>query len=410
MGPVDEERPEVREFVERMCRQFRAERLDATDFSEGLAWVVGDFLSKILPGAWGGTVPPITQQGRHSAIDEYLEKNPWRPLAEGDSLFDLGCGFPPITTLDSAERFPGVRITGADPSFGQYLVREPNGDYAAFSKPGELIYFQAGAAGAARWEALYRDPTETRRRFSSHLESLLPLLPADDGGASRVSNNKAELVRNPVLQFEKGNVKFRQLGFGAEGLDDFSAVRCFNVLIYFDDAFRSDALSWLAGCVTDGGISVMGTDWSSSRYARYSVHQAENGTMVPREFAFSIENVRPLELVSLFTLHDDDHDIALMSTLVGLLRTDDTFRREIDQRMDELQAEIGFCPRKPNGYLGPMPQGADSSVLETASEVIGSALEKDGFNERAANLLEEHGYRSWVNCVGHVAIDPAVIP
>lgn len=410
LEPVNDERAEVHEFVERMFRQLRTEGIGATDFSEGLAWIVGDFLSKILPGAWGGIVPPITQKGRHSGVDEYLARNPWRAIGAGDTLLDLGCGFPPITTLDCAERFPGLSITGADPSFGKYLVRESNGDYAVFADSGDLLYFQAGAAGAARWEALYRDPDETRRRFASRLESLRPLLPADDTSATRVTGKGAELVRNPVSEYENGHVQFRQLGFGAEGLNGFAAVRCFNVLIYFDDAFRSDALSWLAGCVVDGGISVTGTNWTSSRYARYSVHQAENGTMVPREFAFSIENIRPLELVSVFTLHDDDQDVNLMSKLVGLLRSDTGFRHDIDKRMDELQAEIGFCPRQANGYLGSIPQDADSRVLETAAERIGSALEREGFNERAAELLERHGHRSWVNCVGHVAIDPTMTP
>jgi hypothetical protein len=410
LGPIDQERPEVQEFVERMFRLMHAEHIQARDFSEGLAWVVGNFLAGILPGAWGGIVPPITQKGRHSGIDEYLASNPWRKLAAGDRLLDLGCGFPPITTLDSAARFPDVQITGVDPSFGKFLVREQNGDYAVFTGDGTLIYFQAGANTSDAWDGLYRDPEETRRRFAASLASLRALLPDDSDELSRITSNGTELVRNPVHEFAGANVGFEQRGFGDAGLSGFDAVRCFNVLIYFDDAFRSTALKWLAETLVDGGVSVTGTDWSSSRFARYSVHQAENGAMVPREFAFSIENVRPLELVALFSLHDDDHDLGLLSKLIGVLRSDDSFRRDIDTRLDELQAEIGFCSRKTNGYLGPMPQGPNAHVLATAAEKIGSELEKDGFNERAAELLERQGYRSWVNCVGHVAIDPACLP
>ena len=74
-------------------------------------------------------VPPITLEGRHSGIDEYMARNRWRKLEKGNRFLDLGCGFPPKTTLDSAKRFPESQLTGADPSFGRYLVQDPNGDY-----------------------------------------------------------------------------------------------------------------------------------------------------------------------------------------------------------------------------------------------------------------------------------------
>jgi hypothetical protein len=410
LAPIDDQRSEVHAFVERMFRQMRRQKIDATDFSEGLAWVIGYFLPHILPGAWGGAVPPITQKGRHAAIDEYLERNPWRPIAEGDRLLDLGCGFPPVTTMDTAERFPRVQIVGADPSFGKYLLREANGDYAVFGQEGDLIYFQAGATDIDRWEALYNDTKATHRHFSDLLTGLRELLPEDAPDMTSVSRDGVELVRNPVAEFERENAEFKQLGFGAEGLNGFSAVRCFNVLFYFDEAFRRDAMSWLADVLIDGGISVSGVNWSRSRYARYTVHRAESRTMVAREFAFSIENLRPLELVGVFALHDDDHDMNLMSSLIGTLRADAQFRADIDRRMDELQAEIEFCARKPDGYLGSIPPGADSTILNTAADQIGSALEREGFCERAVDILGKSGYRAWINCVGHVAIDPLTLP
>lgn len=410
LAPVDDQRPEVRDFLARVFAQLQEQRTPARDFSEGLAWVIGYFLPNILPGAWGGAVPPITQRGRHAVIDEYLARNPWRPVADGDCLLDLGCGFPPMTTLDSAERFPRIRITGADPSFGKYLVRGSNGDYAAFDDAGGLLYFQAGVTDVERWDELYRDTEATRARFVAALNDLRPQLPDDDGSLSAITQDGVELVRNPVMEFSRENVTFEQFGFGAEGISGFAAVRCFNVLFYFDDTFRNEALDWLADVVVDGGIFVSGVDWSRSRYARYSVYRAEAGAMKPREFAFSIENVRPLELVSVFTLHPDDHDMRLMSRLIRVLRGDDEFRSAIDRRMDEIQGEIQFCPREANGYLGSIPEGVDPKVMNTAADVIGTALERDGFHERAAALLERHGYRAWVNCVGHVAIDPEVLP
>ena len=410
LEPVNDERPDVRGFVERMCRLMRRQRLDARDFSEFLAWVVSMFIPKMLPDAWGGAVPPITQQGRHADIDEYLAKNPWRPIVDGERLLDLGCGFPPMTAVDTADRFRGVELTAADPSFGRYLVREANGDYAVFDGDSQLIYFQPGSNEAESWQALYADPIETRRRFALRLSELQGLLAADDSAFSSVTRDGAELTQNPVLEFGRDNLTFRQVGIGSTELSGFHAVRCFNVLMYFDDTFNRDAVEWLAGVVVDGGISISGVDWSHSGFARYSVHRAEDGAMRHREFAFAIENLRPFEIMPYFTLHEDDRAAELLASLVGVVRGDAAFRRDFDGRLDELLSETGFCERKPDGYLGTFAEGADPAAFATASKTIGSALEHEGFHRRVADILNENGYRAWVNCIGHVAIDPGQMP
>lgn len=407
LRPVDDQRPEVREFVARMFRQLHRQRLPATDFAELLAWSAGSALPGILPGAWGA-VPPITRKGRHAGIDEYLACNPWRALREGDRMLDLGCGFPPVTTLDSAEYLTGVRIVGADPSFGEYLVREPNGDYAVFDREGALLYFQPGEFNSAAWAALHGDPARTRARFLGHLQRLRGML--SGAGTQRVSENGVELVRHPITQYERPNVSFVALGIGASGLRGFAAVRCFNVLFYFDDAFRRKALRWIAGTLVEGGLCISGADWLASRYARYTVHRAQRGKLVAREFAFSIENIRPLGIVPVFTLHDDDHDVLLMSSLIGLLRDDAGFSADLDRRLDELQADLQICARKPDGFLGGVSAAVDAETLNASPSIMGSALERDGFGEQAVEILERHGYRAWINAIGHVAIDPAVTP
>jgi hypothetical protein len=413
LRPIDEERLEARQFVERMFRNLHRQRLPATDFAELLAWGVGSVLPKILPGAWGA-VPPITQQGRHSAIDEYLAGNPWRAPRDGERMLDLGCGFPPVTTLDTAERFPALRIVGADPSLGEYLVRESNGDYAIFDGEGTLLYFQAGMMSAAAWQALYRDPAETRARFSARLHRLLEKLGSEtrEGAmqSQQVTLDGVTLVRHPIAQFERANVSFTAKGIGAAGLSGFAVARCFNVLFYFDDVFRQQALRWLTGTLIEGGISIIGADWSGSRYARYSVHRSEGGKMIAREFAFSIENIRPLGIVPMFTLHDDDQDVSLMSSLIATLRDDEHFRADVDRRLDEIQADLQICPRKPDGYLGTISATADPAAVNASTETIGSTLEREGFAERAVDVLKRRGYRAWVNVIGHIAIDPNVLP
>ena len=66
--------------------------------------------------------------------------------------------------------------------------------------------------------------------------------------------------------------------------------------------------------------------------------------------------------------------------------------------------------RKPDGYLGRVLPSLAAEEAMLASDRIGAALERDGFAERAVDVLTRNGYRAWVNCVGHVAVDPLELP
>ena len=109
------QRSEVRDFLERAFRLMALSKFDPRDLSPGMARFFVVFAPSILPGVWGGIVPPITMPGRHKKIDAYLRSNPWANFDPGTVLLDLGCGFPPQTSMDAAEAFPEWQIVGADP-------------------------------------------------------------------------------------------------------------------------------------------------------------------------------------------------------------------------------------------------------------------------------------------------------
>jgi SAM-dependent methyltransferase len=406
LDPLDEERPEVHQWIERMARLMQRQHFHPHDFHEGLAWLLGGFLGKILPGAWGGAVPPITLEGRHARVDDYLEGNQWRPLRSGDRFLDMGCGFPPMTTLDSHRRFPGVDITGADPSFGRFLIRASNGDYAAFTAEMELLYFQCGSNEAERWDALFSDPEATRERFRDVVVRARPQLPADDTAFGSTEIDDFTVLLNPILEFTTEGLDFRQQAIGSDFEGSFDVLRCFNVLCYFDQPFRTRAIEWAGNVLNEGGIFATGMNWTHSRHARYSVYRRERGAMVHKEYAFSVENIRPLEMVPWFTLHDDDYCSATLAELVRTVRSDRSFRSDFDSRMDELLLPTGLFIRRDDGYLGGFEEDADPETFDSLAETIGGALEAEGFNERAVGVLEAAGHTAWINCVGHIAVEP----
>ena len=110
------------DFIESVLRRVHSIGLGADDFAELLGWELGFLLPRVLPTQWGGMVPPITVAKRHEKLDEYLSRNPWHELVPGSKILDIGCGFPPLTAVDLARRFPDCEVLGADPQFGRARI------------------------------------------------------------------------------------------------------------------------------------------------------------------------------------------------------------------------------------------------------------------------------------------------
>jgi len=76
---------------------------------------------------------------------------------------------------------------------------------------------------------------------------------------------------------------------GSEQLGNVDVVRCFNVLGYYDDGFRTSALGWLEGILREGGLVFCGANVGRSAACRYFVYQKVDGRLLAREFAFGVE-------------------------------------------------------------------------------------------------------------------------
>ena len=399
LGPLNDANADAQALVDRAFRLMRVARLDPTDLSVFTASILGG-VTRAVPSAWGGVVPPITIAGRHYKLDDYVATNSWhRPTGE-PVLLDLGCGFPPFTAIDSATHLTGWRIIGADPSFPRYLVYDDHGEYACFDDDEQLRYYQSGHA----------DPnySATRTRFRHLLHRLLPLLPGNDTGElADVEHEGARLVRNPLRRYESGNLVLTQGGVGTcdvEGGAD--VIRCMNVFMYFDQVFRQRALQWAGRLVRAGGLFVCGSNWAHSTSSRYTVYQEQDRHLVAREFAFSIDNMRPVSIAPWYALHDDNVDNLCNAEAVGLVRSDDAFRRRFDERLDELLTQTGICHRGANGYLGGPDEGATFADVDERSAAVAEQLDSEGFVDEAITALRRTGRAVWRNSVGHIAMHP----
>jgi hypothetical protein len=409
MKKVENERSEVRAFVERMFRLMNLYHFDPKDIPPTLASMLAGALPGILPGAWGGMVPPVTFEERHQAINKYLCRNSWANLGAGSVLLEMGCGFPPQTAIDAANFLPDWQIVGADPCFDQYVLYDPEGNYACLDINGRIRYFQGARPDPAAFLALIRDREVTLRRFASLFESLVSKLPKGvEERAVTVEHAGSRLVQNPLKLYERANLKLMQAGIGSE-LPPAHVVRCFNVLPYFDSEFRRNAEDWALRTLHPGGLFVCGADGLKTMDARYSVYRSEGGRLVAKELAFTLDHVRPITLPPWFSMHDGERETWSVARLVGTLRSDEDFRRVYDQRLDALLGEKRMLQRQADGCFTTPPDPLPFADWPDARLEINARLDAEGFVDRAVSALQKAGFHSWRNPVGHIAVDPAEV-
>ena len=409
MKPVENERPEVRDFVTRMFRLMNASGFEAKDFLPSQTLAIAKIIPGFLPGAWGGSIPPFTWEHRHKRIDAYLRSNRWRSFGPGATLLEMGCGFPPHTATDAARLHPDWQIVGADPCFDKYLLYDADGNYACLTSSGSVRYFHPGSDFAGGMFRLYDDMDATVRHFSSLFATLVSRFKGtDDGKLATSEANGARLIRNPLCQYERENLSFINARFGAD-VPKADILRSFNVLLYFDSRFRREAETWAASILNRDGLFICGVDSARSTDARYAVYRKEEGSLTFCEFAFSIDNFRPSTVMPWWSFHDDDQDALMLARLIRVVRSDTDFRAALAARSDELLEQEKLFVRDQEGNFQAAPVPLSPTQLNDARERIMSALEAEEFPERAAAVLRDSGISAWVNEVRHVAADPASI-
>ncbi|MGH3697248.1 MAG: hypothetical protein ACRDRX_25240 [Pseudonocardiaceae bacterium] len=395
---LNEASTDAQALADRTFRLMRVARLDARDLSVHTARILGA-VTRSVPSAWDGAVPPITLPGRHQKLDDYIAGNSWHRPGREPVLLDLGCGFPPVTALDSATTLAGWRVIGVDPSFDRYIIYDGD-DYACFDDDQFLRFFHTSTVAS--------DPALTRARFRDLWRMLLPLLPAgNDGEPAEVEYQGARLVLNPLRYYERANLRLTHGEIGSVDIEGgVDVIRCMNVFMYFDHAFRERALVWATGLVRPGGLFICGNNWAYSTSSRYTVYQEHDGRLVPREFALSIDNLRPVAIAPWYALHDDSHENICNAEAVGIIRDDDAFRARFDERLDALLAQKGICRRRPDGYLGAAGGPVTHAVLDDSTAAITQQLEREGFVDDAVTVLRRAGRHAWRNAAGHIAMRP----
>lgn len=406
IGTLPVDRDDARAFVERMFRLMRAAGFRAQDLSPLQAEILAALLSRLLPGNWEGRVPPITVAGRHSKLDRLAAH-----VAAEDGLSttftDIACGFPPMTTLDTAATLATWQVTGVDRSLPSYLVNDAHGNYAVFDDDGRALYFQPTVPGGEQWTALLTDWEGSRRRFERLLQDLLEER-RRRGDPARIEHDGATLDVDPARAYEHDRLRFVRSDLSDARLPPAGVVRCFNMLLYFDRTFRTQALGSLAALVEPNGLLISGSNWAFTTEARYFTYRKRDDVFTDGRFNFSLDNVTPLGIIPWYTLHDDDVELELLTDIVGILRADPGFVGSFTARSDALRAEMNLVPRGADGYyLSTLPDAPPSELWSMAARLSDRLGEE--FGAAAIAVLARHGFEAAINSVGHVSVKVPVM-
>jgi len=95
----------------------------------------------------------------------------------------------------------------------------------------------------------------------------------------------------------------------------------------------------------------------------------------------------------LFCLNDQEKETFALAKLIGVLRSDDEFRRDYDSRVDGLLAANRIWIRHEDGSLTAPADQLPSPQWVPAHIAMQKELEQEGFTRRAVSVLKRAGYR-----------------
>ncbi|WP_319525476.1 hypothetical protein [uncultured Desulfosarcina sp.] len=375
----------------------------ATEINSQMIWLLASVTPGMLPSAWGGHIPPVTAPGRHKKLDDYVKRQFRAPVQEQPVYIDIGCGFPPATTIDTAKCLPDWSVFGIDRSFSRYVLYDIDGNYACFNRHGKLQYIQAPK------KPLNEQSDATRDRFQSLFNELRSQLTiCDEHTRASVEKNGNRLVYNHIRDFEGKNLRFLKSDIDHPELPPACAGRCMNVLLYFERDIREAMLSEIFALIADGGLLITGFNHPFGIYSRYSVYTKDGAGIRPLEFSFSLDNLRPLGVGPWLTLADDDREAELLADLTGAIRADRSFWTEFNAYVDRLRAEYGICDRDKDGFIFFTEYFRNASPGATKEKVaaLWAQLENEGYTDGAIEALGRAGYQAWKNPVGDIAVLP----
>ena len=350
-------------------------------------------------------IPPITIQDRHVRIDQLIAKLPI-PSGTRPRLLDLGCGFPPITTVEAAERLPKWDVIGVDAAFYPYLVTNNHGYYGCFDGQQNLRFMWSIAAH--RKVTLQNSADEIIKIREDIVNAAQKLFAQfkKSKNTDEIELDGYRLFCNPFKLYTRPNLSFLTGKIGSVELDEIDVARLFNVSVYYDETFRVQTLDWINKILKEGGLFFCGTDWVQGLNSAYCTYKKMNGILSELSFSFNINCLYPLTPWIFFSMYRSSYEKDTLIRYMRMLREDKNFITAFDARFVELTEKHGLGKKDPKTqHWLPLTKSLDLAEFNHLAVEINETLEREGYVDQAVQALKDQGIKAKRNAVNLVEVE-----
>jgi hypothetical protein len=352
--------------VERTLELLEMARIGPSHQTVPFAQLLVRTASAVLASLAAGEVPPLTFPGRFRGLDDFFA----RLVGPGPGrVVDVGCGFPPVTSIELAAKLPGAVVIALDPALPHTEAVLPDGTRAYFDGACRFRHAVAGGMLVVKQDP----PSEVERRAVAWAEL------------------HEDALRDALAPYADSAVRFlrARAGWLGASVGPARAIRAMNVLPYFQPEERAAFYAWAERVLDEGGVLLEGVNFAAGAETRFTLHEKHGGALSPVAAGFSIDCVRSYGPIAWMELRADPGPEAL-ARLVGEVRRDAAFREEFDRFLDAQLARRGLLERRADGALHVLGAVSQAELAGALAGIV-DALEEAGFARRAARILSDAG-------------------
>lgn len=340
---IDTQDRELVNFVDTFLFYWNMAGLEARNCSPLAARFLSRMAKSYMPSLWA-KIPPITSEERLQIIDHVVQDVLGISADQDIRFLDIGCGYPPVTTIETSNACPKWTCVGTDPNFPASILFDADKAVGCFDEIGTLVYIQY-LEGALQ-------PSPEKVEQDKQRLTLEGQRIQSDNLLKNTLLEDEQFVVDPVKHYERDNLSFHTTTLLEFATDEpFDLIRCMNVFMYFDRNAILDNIKQAKMLLRDSGMFIFGNVIESGYASRYVVYQKCGTTLTPKLFGMDLGKLNQKDGNGWWAFHRDQPDTLFLAKVVRLVAENEELFGKVLEASDRVEQEFGYSFRDQDGYL-----------------------------------------------------------